>query len=145
MILVKDCAEVVSRLLQVPVKDIYGSRKDQHTIEARFFTYWLAKEYTGFSFPRIGRALYKDHTSILHGCKKINDKIAAGHERTIMFCQQMKKELDDKFGDVDEKVIQDCQESELIELIPAITRQLYHLTKQLSKRRSTNDVAQSAE
>jgi len=131
MILVKDCADVVSTILQVSIKDLYGDRKQKWVAEARMYVYWLAKEYTRFSLPRIGRAMRRDHSTILHGIKKINKLIEENDERAIALTKQMQKELDNRFGDVDQLVINDCHANEIKELMPTLAMQLYTLAKQI--------------
>lgn len=133
MIMVRDCAQVVSDLLAIPIKDIYGVRTHKNLVEARFFTYWLAKNYTMFSYPRIAKAMNRDHTSVLHGVKKINGLIENGDQRTIHYCKTFKDELDLRFGDIDEKIIESCEESELREMIPILTKRLYIITRRLTK------------
>jgi hypothetical protein len=141
MILVKDCADVVSTILQVSIKDLYGDRKQKWVAEARMYVYWLAKEYTRFSLPRIGRAMRRDHSTILHGIRKINKLIEEKDERAIALTKQMQKELDDRFGDVDQLVIDNCHANEIKELMPTLAMKLYTLAKKISqenKRESTN-------
>ena len=131
MIMVKDCADVVSQILAINVKDIYGDRRQKHIVEARFLTYWASKEYTRFSFPRIGRAMKKDHTAILHGVKYINKKLEEKEPRLVCLCKQIKDELDNRYGDIDEEVITECHENEIRELLPELTKQLHALTIKL--------------
>jgi len=133
MILVKDCAEVVSHTLQVTVQDIYGERRQAYIAEARHYVYWLAKHYTRFSYPRIARAMKKDHSTIIHGVQKIDKQLANKDERTIVLCKQLRDELDHKFGDLDEKIIADCQQNEIKELLPDLAMQLYNYARQLTK------------
>lgn len=133
MILVKDCAEVVSHILQVTVQDIYGERRQAYIAEARHYVYWLAKNYTKFSYPRIARAMKKDHSTVIHGVQKIDRQLANKDERTVVLCKQLQEELDRKFGDVDGKIIADCHENEIKELLPDLAMQLYTYAKQLKK------------
>lgn len=133
MIMVRDCAMVVSDLLSIPIKDIYGIRKNRIVMEARFYTYWLAKNYTMFSYPRIGKALNRDHTTILHGVRKINGLLDSRDDRAVHYCKQLKEELDRRFGNIEEKIIETCEENELRDMIPILTKRLYQITRRLSK------------
>jgi len=135
MIMVRDCAYVVSQVLEVPMKDIYGTRRDAYYMEARLLTYWAAKQYTLLSYPRIGKALKKDHTSIMHGFKKIDKLIKEGHERTIHYSKKIRAALDDKFGNVDLYLMQECVEAELMDLQPALIKKLYEINKQIQEQR----------
>jgi hypothetical protein len=53
-------------------KNILGQRRQKNFVIPRHVCWWLAREETMFSYPQIGRIMRRDHTSIIHGCKKID-------------------------------------------------------------------------
>lgn len=50
--------------------DIYGWRKDTPRVAARWEVIRRARDW-GWSYSHIGRALNRDHTTIIHACKKM--------------------------------------------------------------------------
>jgi hypothetical protein len=62
--------------------DIFGPARHAEIVDARHIVYYLARA-TGESYPRIGRAMSRDHTTILSGCRRVEQDgrlraIAAG-------------------------------------------------------------------
>lgn len=49
---------------------VRGERRDRKLIVARQECFWLCRERLGFSYPKIARFFHRDHTTILHGCRK---------------------------------------------------------------------------
>jgi hypothetical protein len=61
------CAE-----FDVTVNELMGERRARHIARPRQVVYWVAKRLTRLSFPNIGRRLGgRDHTTIMHGAKKV--------------------------------------------------------------------------
>lgn len=50
--------------------DIVGSRRSKAIAEARIVTYWLMRQLTRLSYPEIGVALRKHHTSVMSGFRR---------------------------------------------------------------------------
>jgi chromosomal replication initiation ATPase DnaA len=56
----------------VPVSSLFADRRTQVVVKARHIAMYLAKELTPRSLPDIGRRMGgKDHTTVLHGVRKI--------------------------------------------------------------------------
>jgi len=56
----------------ISIEDILSHKRTAELCHLRHYCMWRAKIETGLSYPQIGRAFgNKDHTSILHGVKKI--------------------------------------------------------------------------
>lgn len=51
--------------------DILGKRRGRRVSEARHVTSWLLRE-SGRTYPEIGRALLRDHTSAMYGVKRVD-------------------------------------------------------------------------
>ena len=59
---------------------ILSERRDRDVVLARWAAMWLAYHLTGCSSPRIGHALNRDHTSVLHGYRQIETRLARDHD-----------------------------------------------------------------
>lgn len=60
--------DYVCRRYGVTQVDIYGRSHSRKYAHPRQEVMWLARQ-AGLSFPQIGKALGRDHTSILHGIR----------------------------------------------------------------------------
>lgn len=69
-IAVFDIITAACRVFGCGYKDILSGRKGEHVTKARRAVYYLARELTKSSFPQIGRALRKDHTTVMSGIKR---------------------------------------------------------------------------
>jgi len=72
---------LASRYYKMPSHEILSDRRTKEIIEVRHVVYWLCKECTLMSYPRIGHWLGgRDHTTILHGVRVIQKRINEGHK-----------------------------------------------------------------
>lgn len=67
---------VGARMHGFPVKEITGPRRHKHLAIARWRIAKAAR-LAGYSYPKIAKAMNKNHTSILHGVKEL-EKIDNG-------------------------------------------------------------------
>lgn len=85
-ITVKDIIDVVSDLSGVTPNDILSMRRDAKSCLARHIAMYLAKKLTVHSLPRIGKLMGgKDHTTVLHGIRRIQAMLDAGNESLSEF------------------------------------------------------------
>tara|TARA_R100000808_G_scaffold7062_1_gene20745 strand:+ start:21616 stop:21927 length:312 start_codon:yes stop_codon:yes gene_type:complete len=56
-------------------QQILSHRRKKNLIKARHASYWLYENLTDYSYPRIGRIHKRDHTTIMHGCNRIDEAI----------------------------------------------------------------------
>jgi chromosomal replication initiation ATPase DnaA len=63
--IVKLCAD----LFDLPSTDLLGRKRNKQAVEARFALY-AALRQRGWSYPRIGRFLGRDHASIMYGVRR---------------------------------------------------------------------------
>ena len=76
---VRNILLVVSRESGVPVDYLLSGRRADHIVVPRQVAMYLAREITTLSFPEISRRLgKKDHTTAIHGCRKISALVHAG-------------------------------------------------------------------
>lgn len=62
----------VSKATGVTMTDIRSDRRPVNVVKARHIHYFIAKQLTTYSLPEIGRrAGGKDHTSVLHGVRRV--------------------------------------------------------------------------
>lgn len=52
-------------------------------VHPRQIAFFLARKRTAKSLPEIGAYAGKDHTTVLHGARAVEKRIAAGHQPTI--------------------------------------------------------------
>lgn len=67
---------VVSEVTGVKKHEIKSVRQERKVSEARHLVYYAAAELTTLSFGQIGRTLLRDHSTIMHGRKRIIKKMA---------------------------------------------------------------------
>lgn len=60
--IIKLCAD----LFGLPPKDLMSNKRNRQVVEARFALY-AALRRRGWSYPRIGKFLRRDHTAIMYG------------------------------------------------------------------------------
>ena len=77
-------ADVISAMFQVSVKDIMARDRRQNVAFARHFLCYIAAKQYNYSGSEIGRQLKRDHTTILHSIKKIEDCVEGGSPEWIV-------------------------------------------------------------
>ena len=71
-----DISRVVCAVFDVSRLELKSARRNVHLVAARQVFFWLAKKYTGSSFPLIGAWCGgRDHTTVMHGIKKVDQRI----------------------------------------------------------------------
>lgn len=81
----------VLRHFLIAAKDLHGERRTQDLVYPRQIFFYLCRIVGGHSFPRIGhrgseyRRLFRkrDHTTVMHGYRKISGLIERKNERVI--------------------------------------------------------------
>jgi len=69
--------EVVSKHFGIQQADLLGTRRQKELVHPRQILMYLLRHELNYSFPKIGRELGgKDHTTIIHGCEKIEKELA---------------------------------------------------------------------
>ena len=62
---------------EISYNDIVGIKRSREIVVPRQIAMFIMREELGMSFPRIAKSLGgKDHTTIMHGVKKINTQVA---------------------------------------------------------------------
>lgn len=71
---------VVCAHYRVTPTDVLSQRRQSEIMEPRHVAMFLARRCTLQSFPQIGRALHRDHTTVQHGVHRVRQRIAAEPE-----------------------------------------------------------------
>lgn len=66
--------DVVARSYGLAPVDIMGTRRQSHIVAARHVAQYLARRITGMSFPELGRAFNRDHSTIIHGWQRVDNE-----------------------------------------------------------------------
>ncbi len=79
---IQDC---VCDYFSIQKKDLLGKRRDQKVVRPRQLAMYLCKEMTGASYPEIGSEFGgKDHTTVMHACRKIESNIEDHYYKTSL-------------------------------------------------------------
>ena len=90
---IEDVVRQVSEVTTVSEMEIVGSSRKKELVEARQIAAYLAREVLGKSLSNIGLYLGgRDHTTILHACNNIEEKIKSDL-RVKQIVNSIKKEL----------------------------------------------------
>ncbi len=75
-------------------KDDLLSKKREATIShARQITMYLLREDAGLSVARIGRELERDHSTVLHGCKRIDSSLVTSDDSVLSAISAVRENL----------------------------------------------------
>lgn len=65
----------VANFYGVKPEQLKGRHRTKEIVGPRQMAMYLAREETNASLPQIGKALSRDHTTVLYGCRKINEQL----------------------------------------------------------------------
>jgi chromosomal replication initiation ATPase DnaA len=76
---IEEIVRIVANQFSVSELELLSQRRTKNVILARHVLYWLCREVTQYSLPEIGRRLMgRDHSTVLHGIRKIDGLILNG-------------------------------------------------------------------
>jgi Bacterial dnaA protein helix-turn-helix len=85
---------------------LFANRRLKEVVRRRHIVFYLARELTSRSYPDIGAAYMRlDHTTILHGVRKIAALVDAGDEQTCADVAEIRAiavEIAPAFGGVED-------------------------------------------
>lgn len=73
---VEDVIKSVAKHYGVSRHNILSARRTANLVRPRQVVAWLCKELTLRSLPEIGRRMNRDHTTILHSIRRVNERLA---------------------------------------------------------------------
>ncbi len=76
----------------VTEKTLFGPSRLRNVLLSRQVAMYLARELVGLSWPRIGAAFGRDHTTVMHACRKIKDAVQSDAELNSRV-RQLRSEL----------------------------------------------------
>jgi chromosomal replication initiator protein len=79
--------DAVCEVFGVSWVDLISNRRAGPVVHARHAAMWLARWHTFASYPEIGRAFRRDHTSIIHGVSRVEERMA----RDDVFAARVRK------------------------------------------------------
>lgn len=92
--------QCVSHHLNVGKIDIISQRRTLNLTYPRHLCYWLMRSMTTNTLPAIGRFLGgRDHTTILHGCRKINALVLSGDKKVMHDIASIKRIIESSLGE----------------------------------------------
>lgn len=69
--------KVVCEFFNIKSEELLGKKRNKELVYPRQITMYLLRHELSFSYPKIGQELGgKDHTTIMHGCSKIENEIS---------------------------------------------------------------------
>ena len=71
-----DVIEAVARYYSLPAESLTGPRRSREITTPRQIAMYLCRQVANVSYPRIGDAFGRDHSTVQHGCEKIEDERA---------------------------------------------------------------------
>jgi chromosomal replication initiator protein len=74
----KAILKLVAGYYDVDPKDVLGKRRQRSLVLPRHVCMYLCRHHTERSFPELGRFFQRDHTTVQHGVKKIESRLAKG-------------------------------------------------------------------
>lgn len=84
----KDILAEVSAQTGVSRDQIMSAKRLRSVTVARQFLYWRAYHETPLSLSQIGQKFDRDHTTVLHGIRKTEDRIAAGDPQVLAWIKE---------------------------------------------------------
>ena len=83
--------KTVAEYYKIKVSEMYSKKRSRNVARPRQMAMALAKELTQLSLPDIGEAFGgRDHTTVLHACRKIAALKTTSHEMTRDFDSLLK-------------------------------------------------------
>ncbi len=74
----QDVTQIVKRVAAafgVPEKELLGASRLRRVMIPRQVAMYLARELSGLSLPRLGSAFGRDHSTVLHACRKVEAEL----------------------------------------------------------------------
>jgi len=94
----KRCAEFVAARHGYTYDDIVGDRKPHRLPDARHITLWILHRHTKRGYAELARLFNRDHSTVIHGVKRIKKAVADKTELGAIAIQIERDFMDDFLG-----------------------------------------------
>lgn len=74
----------VAQYFDIPAEVIRGESREREVVYVRQVAYYLLKTKYGFSYSTIGKLFDRDHTTVIHGVRKIEQNLDAEEVNSIL-------------------------------------------------------------
>jgi len=64
--------------------ELFSRSRRRQLVLARHLAMYFCREYTSYSFPEIGDLFFRDHSSVIHGCKRIENDIRRDYSFSLL-------------------------------------------------------------
>lgn len=79
--------ELVAQECRVSVADLLGDDRSRGVVRPRQLAMWLMRQTTFMSFPQIGEAMGRDHSTVVHGVRRITRE--RGNKSTLALTDRL--------------------------------------------------------
>jgi chromosomal replication initiator protein len=79
MTTIRQIEQAVAQHFGIPAAILRGSSRERRYARPRQVAMYMAREMTARSYPEIGRHFSRDHSTVIHGCRRVA-RIAAEDE-----------------------------------------------------------------
>lgn len=62
---------LVAQKFGVGVRDVFSDFRERKVTRARWAAMYVLRHEKGYSFPEIGRVMNRDHTTVIHGVRRV--------------------------------------------------------------------------
>lgn len=97
MLTKENLLSVISFVGGLSEDDIKGQNRARDLVLCRHAYYFLAREKMGLKLSQIGEVFGSDHTTVIHGIKKIKDMISIKDEITLNFINNINSCIKEKY------------------------------------------------
>lgn len=76
-VLMSDVIRAVSLYTGEPTPNLLADRRNQPLVWTRWAAFYICRQLCTASYPQIGKAFRKDHTTVIYGCLQMDKMIQA--------------------------------------------------------------------
>ena len=97
MLTKENLLSVISFVSGLSEDEIRGQNRARGLVLCRHAYYFLAREKMGLKLAQIGEVFGSDHTTVIHGIKKVKDMISIKDEITLNFINNINSCIKEKY------------------------------------------------
>jgi len=97
MLTCQNLLSVISFVSGQSEEEILGTNRARNLVLCRHVYYHIAREKMGLKLCQIGKFFDRDHTTIIHGLRKVKDMVSIEDEITCQFLEQVNNLIREKY------------------------------------------------